>query len=172
MEKIFIFNQRSHKKSKLFLLFYCIFLLVVAIFIGTGKFGILDLINSSPMRKGISFGTILGLVLLIPAFVFIKYTRYKIEIRISKNSIKIFDKKNIELAIEDIKKITLNSPRPNTLNLYSKNKLLYTFDTGDEETSLTKISQELLKLAKFDKSITKRKIIGGEIEAIEYIKKK
>jgi len=124
------------------------------------------------MRKGISFGTILGLVLLIPAFVFIKYTRYKIEIRISKNSIKIFDKKNIELAIEDIKKITLNSPRPNTLNLYSKNKLLYTFDTGDEETSLTKISQELLKLAKFDKSITKRKIIGGEIEVIEYIKKK
>ena len=124
------------------------------------------------MRKGISFGTILGLVLLIPAFVFIKYTRYKIEIRISKNSIKIFDKKNIELAIEDIEKITLNSPRPNTLNLYSKNKLLYTFDTGDEETSLTKISQELLKLAKFDKSITKRKIIGGEIEAIEYIKKK
>ena len=167
MNKVIIFKQRSQKKSMWFFVIYCILILIAAIFIGTGKLGILDFINSHSTKL---VGIIAGIVCIVPVIPIIKLTKRDIKISISSDTIEIQDKKRLEIPISEIEKLVLNEPRVNTLNIYSKNKLLYCFDTGNGEESIMEIVDAICHLATFETTKRKRKIIGGEIDIIEYTK--
>lgn len=168
METI-IFKQRSKRKSIILFVFYCCFLLAVALFIGTGAFGILDFINSHYKA-----GVIIAIPLLIPLMFLIKLTQRNIEIHFEKELLVIKDTgKVIEIPMREIEVIKIDEPRVHTVNLYSQDKLLYCFDTGDNDggESLMKLAKTIIAKGQFKKVVKKKKIIGGEIDTFEYIKK-
>lgn len=150
---------------------YCFFLLAAAIFIGTGKWGILDFIHSFRHSK---MGAIIAIPLLVPCMFLIKLTRQNINIDINDKNITIENKKTIRIPIQSIDCIKIHEPRVNTVNLYSQEKLLYCFDTGDNDggESLINLAQLIIQRGDFNKSIKKKKIIGGEIDTFEYMKNK
>lgn len=169
MTKIITFNQRSQKKSTILFVSYLFFLLIVGIFVGSGAFGILDFINSF-QRVSIP-AIIMGVVLLAPIFLLVKLTKHKITIHINPNTIKVGDRKVIEIDTSKIVKITVNEPRANTVNLYTENELFYCFDTGDGEQSLKELTNSLTEnIGGFERKGRKRKVAKGEIDIIEYIK--
>ncbi len=171
MEKI-IFKQRSQKKSRLLFIFYCFFVLVVVIFIGSGKLGILDFINS--FRKPIIPAAIIAIPILFPIFYLKKLTERNIQINLGKERLIINDKgEKIEFLIEKIDCIKINEPRPNTLNLYTQENLLYCFDAGNNDNgeSLMNLAESIVKRGHFEKQMKKKKIIGGEMDVLEYVKK-
>lgn len=169
MTKTITFNQRSQKKSTILFVSYLFFLLIVVIFVGSGAFGILDFINSF-QRVSIP-AIIMGVVLLAPIFLLVKLTKHKITIHINPNTIKVGDRKVVEIDTSKIVKITLNDPRANTVNLYTENELFYCFDTGDGEQSLKELTNSLTEnIGGFERKERKRKVAKGEIDIIEYIK--
>ncbi|MFK7812394.1 MAG: hypothetical protein AB8B59_07860 [Maribacter sp.] len=171
MTKTIIFNQRSQKKSTILFASYLLFLLVVGIFVGGGAFGILDFINS--FQRVTIPAIIMGVVLLAPIFLLVKLAKHKITIQINPDTIKVSDGKVVELDASKIKKITINEPRANTVNLYTENELFYCFDTGDGEESLKELTHLIVEyVGKFEKSERKRKVAKGEIDVIEYVKVK
>ncbi|PID83839.1 hypothetical protein CSB09_04020 [Candidatus Gracilibacteria bacterium] len=171
METIF-FKQRSQKKSMLLFVFYCFFILLVTIFIGSGQGGILDFINS--FNKPVIPTIIIAIPLLFPILYLKKFTKRTIEINLEEKHIVINDKeKRIEFSIRQIDCIKIHEPRANTLNLYSQGELLYSFDTGENDggKSLTNLAESIIQKGHFEKVVKKKKIIGGEMDTFEYTKK-
>ncbi len=166
----FVFKQRSKRKSMVLLIFYCLFILAIGIFVGTGKYGILDFINS--FRKPMIPSLIFGILLLSPLLFLVKLTIRKIEIHIDNNQIIIEDRKTIKIPIHKIDSIKINIPRVNTVNLYSQDKLLYCFDNGSKDGGelIMKLAKSIINKGDFEETIKQKKIIGGVMDTFEYSK--
>jgi hypothetical protein len=161
------FIHHNKTNAILLLVFYIVFLLAIAVFVGSGAWGILDFINS--FRSGKIPGLLGGLIFLSPLIWLVKLTKTKYIIEIYPQEILFIHKKRIQkIPTEDITKIVLNDP-VSSFNLLNDKDLMISLNSADGEEALHELCNAILEEKEYTKDERYIKFKKTQLLVNEYI---